>query len=107
MGGKRRGEPAVVERPPGHRRAIAVSALGALLCLVVWVGLVIVAIRSGQDWRDGSSIALVWLILATIAAIVALFGTFALVGRSLRAIGVLPALEPRAPRSRGGKRAAR
>ena len=94
----------LVDRAPLPRRRLLLLAIGTALALVVWVALVVTAVRLVGDAAGVGGWLVVVLVSAGAAA--ALFVGLLL---GVRLVGVLRRREPvpAPPRPRGGKRAAR
>lgn len=97
--------------PPSLRPRVLVLAAAVTASVVAWGYLVYLAIDFGTTARDGDSTA--WWLLggASLGAVFCLFLGLVLVARLLRALGITTPPEerpePAAPRSPGGRRAAR
>lgn len=100
-GGARRAVPTRRQIPVG---SVLVHALGITLCVVAWGYLVRAAIDFGASGRTGEDAAWVFLALACAGAAACLFTGLIVGARLLTVLGVT---EPRQPRVRGGRRAAR
>ncbi|WP_205471600.1 hypothetical protein [Nocardioides sp. SYSU D00038] len=92
-GGARRGA-----RPRrSFRPDVALLALGAVVALAAWAGLVWLAIGFGRDARGGDDGRWLWLAGTGLVAAGALLACLLLTARALRAIGVLA--QPDKPRA--------
>ncbi|WP_139230061.1 hypothetical protein [Nocardioides terrae] len=103
-----RGKRAAQTQQRAPRSAVLVHALGITLAVAAWGYLVWAAIDFGSSARDGDSRSWWFLGLAGVGAVACLFVGLMLVARLVRTLGMAPEAEPTpAPRSPGGKRAAR
>lgn len=85
-------------------RSVLLHALSVTACVVAWGYLVRAAIDFGTSGRSGESTAWVFLALACAGAAACLFIGLIIGARLLTVLGIT---EPRPPRVRGGRRAAR
>ena len=110
--GKRAAPRRAAERPSRLKGSLLALAAGVTLAVVAWGYLVYAAIDFGTSARGGESAAWAFLALASVGAVACLFIGLMLTTRLMRRLRgdgaekrATPA--PQAPRSVGGRRAAR